>query len=65
MSTYWNAVQACVWIATRDERLVARVRNIDTLYVTDETISNGSLYEASHHVVIEATLAHKPVSLTV
>jgi hypothetical protein len=26
MSTYWNVEQACVWIETRDERLVARVR---------------------------------------
>lgn len=65
MSTYWNAVQACVWIATRDERLVAKVRNTDTLFVTDETISNGSLYDASHHVVMKATLDGEPVSLTV
>lgn len=65
MSAYWNAVQACVWIATRDERLVATVRTTDTLFVTDETISNESLYEASHHVVMEATLNGKPVPLTV
>lgn len=65
MSAYWNAVQACVWIATRDEREVGVIQTGDTLFVTDDVVSNRSLRDASYHQVMTATVAGEPVELTV
>jgi hypothetical protein len=65
VSAYWNAVQACVWIATRDEREVDRIQTTDTLFVTDDVISSRSLMDASHHLVMAATLDGETVRLTV
>lgn len=64
MSAYWNAVQACVWIATRDEREVSRIQTSDTLFVTDDVIANRSLRDASYHLVMAATMDGERVQLT-
>lgn len=36
MAAWWTVVQACIWIATRDERLIQKVGVHDTLLVADE-----------------------------
>ena len=54
MSTFWNVVQACVWIATRDERLVARIRSGEGLFEADQNISDYSLNSAEIRITVEA-----------
>jgi hypothetical protein len=51
MSTYWNVEQACVWIDTRDERLVAGVRTNDTLIVTERLATDPAAFESRHPLV--------------
>jgi hypothetical protein len=60
--TYWSAIQACVWIATRDERLVARVRPKTSLAETffaeeDENIAGRSLDDADRRITLESAAA--------
>ena len=43
---WWNAVQASVWIATRDLGIVAYVVADEAPYTTDKSISRRSLLEA-------------------
>ncbi|TAJ82881.1 hypothetical protein [Reyranella sp.] len=68
MSVYWNAVQACIWIATHDERLVAQAqtdKRLNTIFVADETFSSRSLRDASHDVNMKAVRRGQPTRPTV
>jgi hypothetical protein len=60
--TYWSAVQACVWIATRDERLVVRVAPETSLAETwldeeDWNIAGRSLDGADRRITLETAVA--------
>lgn len=54
---YWSAIQVCVWIATRDERLVARVRPGTSLFEEDERIAARSLHSVDIRISVESAAA--------
>jgi hypothetical protein len=66
MNSWWTPVQACVWIATRDERLVRAARVKDTLASAEEIIAEQTLLandaaasesEVTNHPVADACIA--------
>jgi hypothetical protein len=57
MTTWWNVVQALAWIATRDERIVDRVRIESGVGDPDRPISNTSLDDAERRIHLEAAYA--------
>lgn len=46
MSVYWNVVQACVWIATRNDSVVAYVQTDARSENSAQSITRTSLFEA-------------------
>lgn len=54
---FWSAVQVCVWIATRDERLVARVRPGASLFGEEERIAESSIYSVDLRLAVESAAA--------
>ena len=54
---FWSAVQVCVWIATRDERLVARVRPGASLFGEEERIAESNIYSVDLRLAVESAAA--------
>ena len=65
MTGWWDAIQTCIWIATRDIELVGEVRSPHALGSTDGSISGNSFDDAERRAYLMGAARSVPIQKSI